>query len=769
MGQIRGKKPHISACNIRSLSSFGKPYAGMHILVSTNNSATEDGQGNFDAYVVGDGVTAATALQLHYIADEVPTDGSKNGIQSGAIYDILNGREKNYVDAMRLYLGNLVADSDTIVSDFIPYTSGDSVDWNWGVAAKHPTWDLCFYDASKNYITGAHWTASTNSGSRHIPASEIASYAANAAYVRATFAVNGVGSSVSTGDNTWTPQEEFEGLLQRIGDVEDAVEAVSGIGEEVDALSESVALMETGSEKNYTEGSFLAHSNVDGIYINHSDPLWGLSDFIPYTSGNDVEWKWGDSSYPGRLIVFCDANKNYIQDGYWGANINSGSRNISAADIANYAPNAAYIQASFLLAADAYVKIGGTLAWKKEEYAAGLENLDARVSQLEGVISGGGDVLSANAFKRAAIDSIGILIGRQVPKKKNNYLCILHQSDIHGDAERMRRMIEFGNDVGVNAILATGDFCVNEWGDGGFDNTYGALYSQSDAPILPVIGNHDVGAYNKIYTETPNTLAAVGAKYITPYMTAIGGVQGGTDAGYYYKDFADFKVRVIVLCEYETPRVPNSGNTELKYSIWSRYLSQAQTNWFISTLNGVQSGWSVIVCMHQIIDVFEKYDDEFKCRVAYSNADVTNYQGSIIQDIMDAYISRGTLSKSYHYNNADTSEVPDITASADFSAANGEFICYINGHTHKDGMGQSSVATNKQVNINVTTGSSRTDYIAVYDDLYRDKNTMSQDAFNMVAFDTDKKEIRVLRIGANVSADMRRRDYACIPYAQVSE
>lgn len=67
MGQIRGKKAKISACNIRSLSSFGIPYAGMHILVSTDNSATEDGQGNFDAYVVGDGHKAATALPLQRI------------------------------------------------------------------------------------------------------------------------------------------------------------------------------------------------------------------------------------------------------------------------------------------------------------------------------------------------------------------------------------------------------------------------------------------------------------------------------------------------------------------------------------------------------------------------------------------------------------------------------------------------------------------------------------------------------------------------------
>lgn len=64
MGQIRGKNAHIDACNLRSLSSFGTPAAGQHILVSTDNSATADGQGNFDCYVVGDGTTPAAALKI---------------------------------------------------------------------------------------------------------------------------------------------------------------------------------------------------------------------------------------------------------------------------------------------------------------------------------------------------------------------------------------------------------------------------------------------------------------------------------------------------------------------------------------------------------------------------------------------------------------------------------------------------------------------------------------------------------------------------------
>ena len=87
MGQIRGKNAHIDACNLRSLSSFGIPAAGQHILVSTDNSATADGQGNFDCYIEGDGQKAATALPLIKTyandVDDEPTAGSDKLVKSG--------------------------------------------------------------------------------------------------------------------------------------------------------------------------------------------------------------------------------------------------------------------------------------------------------------------------------------------------------------------------------------------------------------------------------------------------------------------------------------------------------------------------------------------------------------------------------------------------------------------------------------------------------------------------------------------------------------
>ena len=67
MGQIIGSAAKPKRCNLNKLSQLGTPAAGEYILVSSDNSMNAAGQGNFDAYVVGNGRTAATALELKSI------------------------------------------------------------------------------------------------------------------------------------------------------------------------------------------------------------------------------------------------------------------------------------------------------------------------------------------------------------------------------------------------------------------------------------------------------------------------------------------------------------------------------------------------------------------------------------------------------------------------------------------------------------------------------------------------------------------------------
>ncbi len=69
MGQIVGLKAKPKRCNLNALGSVPTPAAGEYILVSYDNSMTANGQGNFDRYIMGDGRTAATELELKYLDD----------------------------------------------------------------------------------------------------------------------------------------------------------------------------------------------------------------------------------------------------------------------------------------------------------------------------------------------------------------------------------------------------------------------------------------------------------------------------------------------------------------------------------------------------------------------------------------------------------------------------------------------------------------------------------------------------------------------------
>lgn len=91
MGQIVSAAAKPKRCNKNQLSQLGVLAAGLHVLVSSDNSMDAAGQGNFDCYIVGDGTTAATALPLLKTyandVDEEPTAGSDKLLKSGEVYD----------------------------------------------------------------------------------------------------------------------------------------------------------------------------------------------------------------------------------------------------------------------------------------------------------------------------------------------------------------------------------------------------------------------------------------------------------------------------------------------------------------------------------------------------------------------------------------------------------------------------------------------------------------------------------------------------------
>lgn len=130
-----------------------------------------------------------------------------------------------------------------------------------------------------------------------------------------------------------------------------------------------------GQDGNYLEN--MAVTQNDRIPVSAEG--FGCSDFIPYTQGNSVHWKWGAGTNM-KSLCFYDSDKQPITDGYWNGNTSGGGRTITASDINRYAPTAAYIRASFVLQyKDVATVTTGDVVWTPVDAVSGLS---LRVSAL---------------------------------------------------------------------------------------------------------------------------------------------------------------------------------------------------------------------------------------------------------------------------------------------------------------------------------------------------------------------------------------------------
>lgn len=118
MGQIIGSAAKPKRCNLNKLSQLETPAAGEYILVSSDNSMNENGQGNFDCYIVGDGRTAATALPLIKI--------------DKALYDALENFKNNGRGATIGY--NIASGGHITFDDIVLSQNGDSLEFDINTA-----------------------------------------------------------------------------------------------------------------------------------------------------------------------------------------------------------------------------------------------------------------------------------------------------------------------------------------------------------------------------------------------------------------------------------------------------------------------------------------------------------------------------------------------------------------------------------------------------------------------------------------------------------
>lgn len=295
---------------------------------------------------------------------------------------------------------------------------------------------------------------------------------------------------------------------------------------------------------------------------------------------------------------------------------------------------------------------------------------------------------------------------------------LLHFSDIHADRSALKKISEAidNYDSNIDGSICTGDIVAN---------SYGSISSWWNNKIMTCIGNHDSASYSSgTYDWTYLPMSERSALYIEPFE-AFWGVNHEQGTSYYYKDFTNKKVRLIVI------------DTMLYMSDSTSSEASAQTVWLQTLLNTAkENGYHVIIATHAPNGLaksmecsFSKYHTSERVMPIEKDCTLPN---SIVDTVKTA-IDGGL-----------------------------HFVGYICGHTHQDDIWVCAsdsrqlmycIATSNVENINQWKNT----------DLWHGENC---NAYNLVTINTSTKTLCLIRGGgANADKFVRERKMICFDYA----
>lgn len=285
-------------------------------------------------------------------------------------------------------------------------------------------------------------------------------------------------------------------------------------------------------------------------------------------------------------------------------------------------------------------------------------------------------------------------------------LVLLHFSDIHSDKARYDRISYIKNKYSayIDDAIHTGDIVKMYYSD---DFSF-----WSDNTILNCIGNHDTcvdgttveGWYGRTALETYD-------RFFAPFIDNWGVVKpyyaSTSGACYYYKDYAETNVRLIV--------------------IDGMHYDDSQNEWLQSVIND-SSEKHVIIASHFIPSKTTQNSDSLFDTIQPSNPWETDWTGYGLLD----------------------DRVPSMVQS--FINNGGDFICYLAGHVH-DNIFRKLNDYHQQYVICADTAScegfgnsSCNSHLS---------GTATQDNFNLLSFDVDNKRLKLVKLTTKFDRNMR--------------
>ena len=291
-------------------------------------------------------------------------------------------------------------------------------------------------------------------------------------------------------------------------------------------------------------------------------------------------------------------------------------------------------------------------------------------------------------------------------------------------------------------------------------------------PVFYCLGNHDVcfGAYHGARNRNayfgykkgdegyidPNGQSLLPREFFRLTNNRLGETvvwdDNNAQCGYFYKDFARSKIRVIVLNSQDVFKDDGTVVNTVEDTSLNPLIQQKQLTWLCDkALNFMDKGeerseWAVIIFSHANVILG-----------ALSGGSVGNEVCTLIRGVLGAFMTggtySGTTSADYQY---------DFSVNVDFTQQGAvDFICSINGHVHADtAMNIGELIPTSNIDrpcIQVSNASSITaqggryseselaDYFTVPE---RTEGTITTECFDVFSIDRNARKIKTIRFGA---------------------
>lgn len=367
------------------------------------------------------------------------------------------------------------------------------------------------------------------------------------------------------------------------------------------------------------------------------------------------------------------------------------------------------------------------------------------------VIDNGVDEFSVLARQKDTIPKVQACCRYGVPQggTPNYYkqFCMLVTSDLHGSAPALLAAIEYLNSMDcIDCGISLGDMQSGDFGSS--DATwYPYCVGKSEKQFFTVIGNHDTGESNT--PAKAGSMAQIFERFIQSTASKIG--IEGLATTYYKKDFSDYGISLIVLNTFDLPDTKSGDNYVVARNMYNCF-SQAQITWFISALASVPAGYHLIIAKHDQQSQTTPIDDIWTQPGRVQGGCNPVYAGTMIPDIVNAWINGTTLSQSYAPL-AFEGTCPTITVDADFtSRGTGAFVGYIQGHQHCDIHSTDQTYTDQHQLAFATTAN---DYYQSHgNDTPRVRGEKTDECFTVIAVDKEHRLLKAVRVGSAVSTYM---------------